>query len=84
MLVKNPRRVEVKEEEIELEIKRSAFVPEDKIHLFDQTGIPFRLPSFYKDGEDKTYRWKQVYFLPKSSIAEGRLLIDREGDVVWV
>ena len=84
VLVKNPRMVEVKEEEVELEIKRSAFVPEDKIYLFDQTGIPFRLPSFYEDGEDKTYQWAQVYFLPKLSIVEGRLFVDREGDIVWV
>ncbi len=84
VFVKNPRRVEVREEEIELEIKRSAFVPEDKVRLFDQTGIPFRLPSFYEEGEEKNYRWEQVYFLPKLSIVEGRLLVDMEGDVVWV
>jgi len=84
VLIKNPRKVEVKEEEVELEIKRSAFVPEDKICFFDQTGIPFRLPSFYEEGEEKIYRWEQVYFLPKFSIVEGRLLVDREGDVVWV
>ena len=84
VFVKNPRKVGVKEEEVELEIKRSAFVPENKVRLFDQTGIPFRLPSFYREGEEKNYRWEQVYFLPKLSIVEGRLLVDMEGDVVWV
>ncbi len=82
--IKSPRRVEVEEREVELETPYSAFVPESKYRLFDQTGVPFRLPSFYEEGEEKTYRWEQVYFLPKSSIVEGRLLVDREGDVVWV
>ena len=84
VLVKNPRKIDVDEREVELETKYSAFVPESKASLFDQRGIPFRLPSFYEEGGEKAYRWEQVYFLPKLSIVEGLLLMDREGDVVWV
>ena len=84
VLIKNPRKTEVDEREVELKTKYSAFVPESKASHFDQMGVPFRLPSFYEEGEEKTYRWEQVYFLPKLSIVEGPLLVDREGDVVWV
>ncbi len=82
--VKNPRRVYIEEKDVELETTYSAFVPEPKYKLFDQIGVPFRMPSFYEGSDEKVYRWKQVYFMPKNSLVEGRLLVDREGDVVWV
>lgn len=83
VLVKNPRKVKVEEREVQLETKYSAFVPESKARFFDQKGISFRLPSFYQEGEEKTYRWEQAYFFPKGSLVEGRLLVDEEGDVIW-
>jgi len=85
VLVKNPRKVNVEEREVQLETKYPAFVPVSKSQFFiiPTEGIPFRLPSFYEKGEEKTYRWEQVYFFPKESVVEGRLLVDEEGDVVW-
>ncbi len=84
VLIKTPRKVEVEEKELELETKHSAFVPESKSQFFDQMGIPFRIPSFYENDKEKTYRWEKVYFLPKNSIVEGVLFVDEEGDVIWV
>ncbi len=85
VFVKEPRLLKAEEKFFEGETKLSAYVPQNKVNLFFQKGIPFRIPSFFEKTEgERSYKWESVYYYPESSYLEGEVLIDEEGDLVWV
>lgn len=85
VLVKNPRFVGLEERSLYDELKHSAYVPESKASPFYSKGINYRVPSFFERvGKERAHRWERVFYMAKGMSFEGKVLIDEEGDSVWV
>ncbi len=85
VLVKNPRLVGVEERLMEGELRFWAYVPQTREKLFYGKGIHFRIPSFYEgSGGDRAYRWEKVFYMARGALFEGDVLVDEEGDILWV
>jgi len=85
VLVRYPRILEVVKQEVDIEIKHSAYVPEERGSYLWSRGIYFRIPYFckYEEGE-KVFNWKGVYYIPKGSDYSGEAFMDEEGEILWV
>ncbi|RLJ70701.1 CRISPR-associated Cas5t family protein [Hydrogenivirga caldilitoris] len=85
VLVKNPRILKLEERFLESELKYSAYVPDRLRKALYGEGIVFRIPSFYRiENNERMWNWETVYYFPKGTLLEGKLLSDEEGDTVWV
>ncbi|MEZ0360750.1 MAG: type I-B CRISPR-associated protein Cas5b [Hydrogenobacter sp.] len=54
------------------------------VKFAQKTGICYRLPHFLKSLEPREYMWTLVYYYPAGTPVYGKLLIDQEGDTVWL
>ncbi len=88
--VASVKRVSVQKRSFNLfELKKNCLVPEKLYTSFepylDIKGIYFRMPGFLKSLQPREHEWVDVYFLQRGSkVAWCELLIDEEGEPVWV
>lgn len=71
-----------------LGLKADALIPEDIAERLGKVlggeGIYYKMPFFLKSLEPREHEWVSVYHYPKGTSFQGNILIDEEGDTVWL
>lgn len=83
------RRVYIKEESLEdYPINKNAYIPcHLKERVYFSPNVFYRIPSFYKttNHDIREHIWEDVYYVSKGSYITGdNILIDEEGDPLWL
>lgn len=86
VLVRDVKIVNAREYSGKRKLKMNAFVSEAARDLFYRFNfIQFRVSTFCrKEKGERVCDWLNVYYIQKGEIVEGNILVDEEGDIVWL